>query len=140
MDLPIVEACQNLLQLNTEAKNIQYKNLIPENSIVKTDPYYLQTIIRNLLQNAVKASPENGEIEMGTEQRQEELVFYIQNQGGSFTQEQYKHLVSSDEYTKSLNGLGLRLVDELSQKIGASILFKTTNNDNTCVEISIPNS
>ena len=138
--LPIVEACQNLLQLNTEAKNIQYKNLIPENSIVKTDPYYLQTIIRNLLQNAVKASPENGEIEMGTEQRQEELVFYIQNQGGSFTQEQYKHLVSSDEYTKSLNGLGLRLVDELSQKIGASILFKTTNNDNTCVEISIPNS
>ena len=138
--LPIIEACQNLLQLNTEAKNIQYKNLIPENSMVKTDPYYLQTIIRNLLQNAVKASPENGEIEMGTEQRSGELVFYIQNQGGSFTQEQYKHLLSSEEYTKSLNGLGLRLVDELSQKIGASILFKTTNNNNTCVEISIPNS
>lgn len=138
--LPIVEACQNLLQLNTEAKNIRYKNLIPENSMVKTDPYYLQTIIRNLLQNAVKASPENGEVKMGTEQRQEELVFYIQNQGGSFTQEQYKHLISSEEYTKSLNGLGLRLVDELSQKIGASILFKTTNNNNTCVEIRLPNS
>ncbi|MEO5948075.1 MAG: ATP-binding protein [Chitinophagaceae bacterium] len=138
--LPIVEACQNLLQLNTEAKNIRYKNLVPENSMVKTDPYYLQTIIRNLLQNAVKASPENGEVEMGTEQRQEELVFYMQNQGGSFTQEQYKHMISTEEYTKSLNGLGLRLVDELSQKIGASICFKTTNNNNTCVEIRLPNS
>ncbi len=136
--LPIINACQNLLQLNTEAKNIRYKNLVEENTIINTDPYYLQTIIRNLLQNAVKASPDNTEIEMGTEQTPQGFVFYIQNEGGSFTQEQYKQIISSEEKAKSLNGLGLRLVDELSQKIGASVIFKSKPDAITRVEILIP--
>jgi signal transduction histidine kinase len=136
--LPIINACQNLLQLNTESKNIRYTNLVEENTIINTDPYYLQTIIRNLLQNAVKASPDNTEIEIGTEQTTKGFVFYIQNEGGSFTQEQYKQIISSEEKAKSLNGLGLRLVDELSQKIGASVIFKSTSDALTRVEILIP--
>ncbi|HEV7782334.1 MAG TPA: tetratricopeptide repeat-containing sensor histidine kinase, partial [Chitinophagaceae bacterium] len=135
---PIVEACQKLLQLNSEAKNIRYTRTIPENIMVKTDPYYLQTILRNLLQNAVKASPENGEIQLGTEQRPEGLIFYIQNHGGSFTQEQYKQIISSEEHAKSLNGLGLRLADELSQKIGATITFRSPETGVTRVEIMLP--
>lgn len=136
--LPIVTACQNLLQLNSEAKNITYKNLVAENIEVKTDPYYLQTIIRNLLQNAVKASPENETIEIGTKKITAGLVFYIQNKGGSFTQDQYRQIISSEESAKSLNGLGLRLSEELSQKIGASINFKPVENSSTLVEILLP--
>jgi len=136
--LPIINSCQNLLQLNTESKNITYRNLLEENTTVKTDPYYLQTIIRNLLQNAVKAAPENTAIEIGTRQSQNGLTFYIQNQGGTFTQEEYKQIISSGEYTKSLNGLGLRLVEELSQKIGVTVFFKNKMETGTCVEITLP--
>ncbi len=137
--LPIVDACTKLLQLNTEAKNISYNIAIAENVMVQTDPYYLQTIIRNLLQNAVKASPENSEIQIGTQEKAEGLICYIQNQGGVFSQEQYKHIISSEEHAKSLNGLGLRLADDLSQKIGATIFFNITAEATTRVEIMLPN-
>ena len=136
--LPVVQACQNLLQLNTDAKNISYQNTISENTIIKTDPYYLQTIIRNLLQNAVKASPQNGIIHIGTEQKNGSTILYLKNEGGNFTQEMYKQIISSEENAKSLNGLGLRLVDELSQKIGVAVAFKNTSKTGTIVEITLP--
>jgi len=136
--LPVIDACKNLLKLNSDSKNIVYKNLIPADLSVNTDPYYLQNIIRNLLQNAIKASPENGEIEIGSRQTDGGLVIYIKNQGGAFTQQQYQHILTSEEAAKNLNGLGLRLVAELSDKIGASINFKTTNSASAHVEIAIP--
>ncbi len=136
--LPVVQACQNLLQLNSEAKNISYQNTVSPTTTINTDPYYLQTIIRNLLQNAVKASPENGTIKIGTEQLPEGTILYIKNEGDNFSQQQYKQIVSSEENTKSLNGLGLRLVDELSKKIGVAIIFKHKSESGTCVEITLP--
>ena len=136
--LPVVQACQNLLQLNSEAKNISYQNTVSPTTIINTDPYYLQTIIRNLLQNAVKASPENGTIKIGTEQLPKGTILYIKNEGDNFSQQQYKQIVSSEENTKSLNGLGLRLVDELSKKIGVAIVFKHKSESGTCVEITLP--
>lgn len=136
--LPVVQACQNLLQLNSEAKNISYQNTVSPTTTINTDPYYLQTIIRNLLQNAVKASPENGTIKIGTEQLPKGTILYIKNEGDNFSQQQYKQIVSSEENTKSLNGLGLRLVDELSKKIGVAIVFKHKSESGTCVEITLP--
>ena len=135
---PVVEACKKLMQLNTEAKNISYIEDIPENIMVKTDPYYLQTIVRNLLQNAVKASPENAEIQLGVQEGTYGVILYIKNKGGEFTQEQYKQIISSEEHAKTLNGLGLRLADELSEKIGTAISFKIPEAGATLVEITIP--
>ena len=136
--LPIVDACKNLLKLNSDSKNIVYKNLIPAGLTVDTDPYYLQNIIRNLLQNAIKASPENGEIKIGNRQTDDGMVIYIKNEGSAFTQQQYQHILTSEEAVKNLNGLGLRLVAELSEKIGASINFKNTDSASTLVEINLP--
>ena len=138
--LPIINSCKNLLQLNSDAKNISFKNVIPAGLTVNTDPYYLQTIVRNLLQNAIKASPDNSEIEIGTMAAANGLVLYIKNQGASFSQEQYQHILSSDETVLNLNGLGLRLVDELSKKINAAILFKSVSTEITFVEILLPDN
>jgi len=133
--LTIVAASQNLLQLNIDARHIRIKNLIPENTIVTTDPYYLQTIIRNLLQNAVKASPENGTIEVGVEKREGGCIIYIKNEGGYFSQEQYREIINSADDTMSLHGLGLRLADELSKKINATVSFKKSGEHTTQAEI-----
>ncbi|MGF2412184.1 tetratricopeptide repeat-containing sensor histidine kinase [Ferruginibacter sp.] len=138
--LPIINSCKNLLQLNSDAKNISFKNSIPADLTVNTDPYYLQTIVRNLLQNAIKAAPDNSEIEIGTMAAANGLALYIKNQGASFSQEQYQRILSSDETALNLNGLGLRLVDELSKKINATILFKSVSTEITFVEILLPDN
>jgi len=137
--LPVIDSCKNLLQLNMDAKNIELKSLLPADLTVHTDPYYLQTIIRNLLQNAVKASPENSEIEIGTTALPNGLALHIKNQGDSFSQEQYEKILNSEEAVLNLNGLGLRLVDELAKKINAVIVFRSATTG-SFVEVQLSNS
>ncbi len=122
--LPVIDACQSLLQLNIDAKNISLKKDIAEDATLHSDPYFLQTILRNLLQNAVKAAPAGSTIEIAAIQENGKLAISIQNEGESFTQEDYLAAISSNENNPSLNGLGLRLVNELSQKIGVKVRFE----------------
>jgi signal transduction histidine kinase len=136
--LPVIDSCKNLLQLNSDAKNITYKNFITENITATTDTYFLQTIIRNLLQNAIKASPDNSEIEIGVHNTANLNIIYIKNKGETFTQQQYQQILSSEDAAKNLNGLGLRLVDELSKKIGVTVEFNQIQITGTHVEIQIP--
>lgn len=135
---PIVDTCQKLLQLNSEAKNIVYEGNLPENMVINTDSYYLQTIIRNLLQNAIKASPQNGTIKINAVQQLQQVVVSIQNMGGAYSHQEYEAFIANGENAKSLTGLGLRLVHELSQKIGAVILFKNPADNTTEVNIILP--
>lgn len=135
---PLIYACQNLLQLNSEARNLSYQTDLPANTSAKTDSYYLQTIIRNLLQNAIKASPQNGIIKISVTRYQNQTTISIQNQGGAYTQKEYEAFIHDPESTKSFNGLGLRLVHELSQKTGISIMFSTPTENTTQVNIIIP--
>lgn len=135
---PVVVACKNLLQLNSEAKNIQYNLAVAEGLTAYTDPYYLQTIFRNLLQNAIKAAAADSVIEIKAAQIQTNIYLSIQNSGGSFSQHQYEELIKSEQSNQSLAGLGLRLTHELSEKIKASIVFSNPAPDLTKVTILLP--
>jgi signal transduction histidine kinase len=120
---PVIEQCIQLLKLNIEAKKLVIENNVSENIIQQTDPYFLQIIVRNLLQNAIKASPENGKIFINFENNE----LSIQNEGELFTQNQYEMAISSNQKQETLSGLGLKLVDELSQKIGSKVWYEAVN-------------
>ena len=90
------------------------------------------------MQNAIKASPQNGVIEIVTSSEKNSFKLHIKNEGGSFSQQQYFQSINTDENAGSLNGLGLKLVDELSGKIGATVFFKTTTENTTWVEVLFP--
>jgi signal transduction histidine kinase len=122
---PIIDQSIQLLKLNIEAKNLNVENLIHENIKQNTDPYFLQIIIRNLLQNAIKASPESSKIIIDFAQNQ----ITMQNKGEIFTHSQYRAVIEGNQKQETLSGLGLKLVDELSQKIGVQINFGSIDND-----------
>lgn len=116
---PVINQCIQLLKLNIEAKNLVVENNVSENIVQETDPYFLQIIVRNLLQNAVKASPENGKIKISFENNE----ISIQNEGEIFTQNQYEAAIASNQKQETLSGLGLKLVDELSEKTGIKVWY-----------------
>jgi signal transduction histidine kinase len=127
----VVAECMKLLQLNIEAKNIAVNIDVPDTAKVTSDPYFLQTILRNLLQNAIKSAPQNGTLNVSFVDQK----LSIENSGGHFSQQQYEAVLVSKEDKNSLSGLGLRLVDELSKKIDARVEFTATTNDTTIAEI-----
>ena len=60
--LPIVQQVLALAQLSSESKQLDIENRVPTNAKAFTDNSSLQTILRNLIQNAIKSSPINGRI------------------------------------------------------------------------------
>ena len=134
----IVSQCLRLLQLNIESKNLTIDNAVPSENIVHTDPYYLQAIIRNLLQNALKASDEGAIIKLGTLSGTLKTTLFLENSGPAFTQEAYEQILSQKENGQGLSGLGLRLVDELSEQTGLKVTFENPSANLTRTLISFP--
>ena len=106
-------------------------NEVQSTQTVMSDTYFLQTIIRNLLQNAIKASPEDGVILISFK----ESSLYIENNGASFSQADYEKAISNAINNRSLSGLGLKIVTELSEKINAKIHFSSTNTYSTSAQV-----
>ena len=108
-----INACKNLLQLNCDAKNITLQINVPETQKIQTDPYYFQTIIRNLIQNAIKAAPPYTAIDINSLVQNQNIILSIQNEGPTFTQKQFEQIILNEEINKTLTGLGLKLTQEL---------------------------
>jgi signal transduction histidine kinase len=134
--LPVVRQAEQLLQLNISSKNITIQTAIQPEAVIDTDAYYLQTITRNLLQNAIKASPVNGQVTITFEGTH----LSISNQGEAFTQQQYEAIVKNNDASKGLSGLGLKLVDELAVKIGAAVSFANGPAGETIATINFLNN
>lgn len=127
----VVSECLQLLQLNIEAKRLVIEYHVATDALVASDPYFLHIIVRNLLQNAIKASPDNGVISIAFMDSR----LTIGNSGGYFSQQQYQSALSAENDARSLSGLGLRLVDELSRKIRVRVTFAETDGHTTCVQM-----
>jgi signal transduction histidine kinase len=125
----IADQCLKLLQLNIEARNLHIENLVADNTMVHADPYYLQAIIRNLLQNAIKASDEHASIRLVYSENEDSSFLSIENTGDVFSQQEYLNILA--QTGSGLSGLGLKLADELSVKTGLKIRFENPSQNRT---------
>lgn len=95
-------------------KNISILASYDTNTIVKADKSLVEIIIRNLLQNAIKFSPENSTIWFNAEIKDNQLAFQIIDEGDGlkdFEKEQIKKKATDLSWhsTKNNHGLGLHL-------------------------------
>jgi len=132
--LPVLHPVEQFLQLPIEEKSIQLQNNITSGTTAMADDNFLQTIYRNLLQNAIKASSSGATIIIDTTSQNGRTILSIQNSGRSFTQADFEQQVQPGRGTQALNGLGLQLVEELSGKMNATVRF-TALADGTIAEV-----
>jgi len=136
--LSVVDQCEQLLQLDLDTKKIMLKKQIPNGKQVSTDPYFLQTIVRNLLQNAIKAVPENEVIQINFTDQDGQAVLAIINRGNGFDQHHYEAILEGKDSGNGHSGLGLRLLTELASKLDMKIEFKIDQEQRTVAEIQFP--
>lgn len=138
--LPIINQCRELLQLDLDSKGVHVVNCVKEEDVVVTDSYFLQTIVRNLFQNAIKASPKNGTIQFNFYNNSDQAILTVTNEGKRFSQQDYESVISNTEHAIGGSGLGLQLVAELAAKLNVTIKFKPDAELNTVAEICWVNS
>ena len=128
----ISEETKELLKQSAKNKRIKLKNKIPENIFVDADKYMISTIFRNLISNAIKFTPNNGEISINAKLTSYNNAKYaeitIKDNGIGIPKKLQPQLfnigkITSTKGTKNEKGTGLGLIlcKEFIEKHGGKI-------------------
>lgn len=135
----------NLLTEVAKAKSIKIKNEIGENVLVWSDSNQIDIVIRNLISNALKFTPENGIITLRAEAQKEHWQISVQDTGVGIDKSTIEKLFSksSNVTTYGTNnekgtGLGLSLCKEMVEKNNGSIWVESKLRIGSCFYFTLP--
>ncbi|MEL6391557.1 MAG: HAMP domain-containing sensor histidine kinase [Bacteroidota bacterium] len=125
-------------------KSIRVKVDVDEQITTYADPRALSTIIRNLLNNAIKFTPEGGEISISTKPTNRGVELFLSDTGQGMSTEKLNKLFSLEKTaTKGTAGekgagLGLVIVKELVSLNKGKIEVKSTVGEGTQFRLIFP--
>ncbi|HEX9251960.1 MAG TPA: ATP-binding protein, partial [Ignavibacteriaceae bacterium] len=128
----IVEDTRILLNQNARLKNVNIRNKLGHQSFVWGDDTMLQSLIQNLISNAIKFTPPGGSIEIFENRSDEYIEFVVSDTGIGIKEKDIEKLFRIDMNftTKGTNqekgtGLGLALCKEIINIHGGKIFVQS---------------
>ena len=144
-DINLFEIVTNVGELyeeNLKRKDIKLRNEIPLDLIVQTDLNFIQTILRNLISNAIKFSYTGGSITIQTNFKEEAyndgefILISVKDKGIGIPKDVIDIIFDIDTDYSTLGtasekgtGLGLILCKELVEKNGGKIWVESDDGD-----------
>lgn len=142
---PLASSIAGLLKLTCENKKISIENNIPEGITVFADMQMIQSVLRNLLSNALKFTPENGSIEMNALEMNTEVIISIKDSGVGISESSLKRIFDQDQPVKTLgtnkesgSGLGLILCKDFVEKNGGRIWVESEKGKGSTFSFTVP--
>lgn len=133
-------------QLNATNKKIDIEVNIPLDVTISIDINTSVTIIGNLVNNAIKFTPEDGQISINFDSNNDYIELHVIDTGVGMTQEILNKLFNPDEIISTIGtkdekgtGLGLMLCHEFVKKNGGNISVKSEVGKGSEFIISLPN-
>lgn len=132
------------LNFSITKKNIKLGITICGEDSISIDKTHLLIILRNLLNNAIKFTKENGSINIVTSRETNKYNIDIVDDGIGFpngVSNEFHELEVSTQQTGTFsekgNGLGLIICNELASKNNAKLLYKNNENAGSIVRLEI---
>lgn len=126
-------------------KNINFENQIPKDIKVVADQSSLKIILRNLLDNAIKFSGENGSIRIYANVSENYSTLIIEDSGPGMSNEVQERLLSNNpsvskkgEHKNTGTGLGMQLCKSMAEKNDGKLLIESEENKGTRISIQLP--
>ncbi len=138
---PIMADLVNLFGPKAKEREIRLSNEIPINSLAMADPDRIRQVFSNLISNALKFTPANGEIKIKAEKFREGdkrfFEFSVQDTGKGMTEEDLKKLFQAFSQADNGNaqglsgsergtGLGLYIVKSIVEAHGGKVMVRST--------------
>jgi len=139
--MEITEEMRPLAKQKSQNFELSIQSTLP---IVEADPQRLRQIIMNLLNNAMKFTPENGEITLGARVIDSNLIVDITDTGPGLSKEERERVFNpyfrkeGDRERYSGLGLGLSLCKVLVELSGGKIWVESTKNHGSTFGFSLP--
>lgn len=115
----------------------------PTPVVIVARPSLLRRVIGNLLENAVKYSPDGGQIVVETRTLSEGCELTIQDQGIGVPEESHPRLFTPFHRAANVGqirgtGLGLSIVKEALDRLGGSIAFQSVASGGSLFRVHLP--
>ena len=148
-EVPVRELFENVVHDWKEklmAKNIKViVEVPPDLQTIEVDETRLQEVFHNLLENAVKYSPENGEIHLRAARRGNEVVLSVCDQGIGIDKDHlpriFERFYRADKArSRELGGtgLGLAIVKHIAQLHGGRVEAESERGRGTTIRVVLP--
>lgn len=127
----IIKEIIGIYRPQAQLKFIKLLDNLDKDFIHETDKSILSLILRNLINNAIKYSGNETEIEISSNSKTKTIT--IKDQGFGMTDEMIGYLNTKqlDKIEAKGTGLGLKLCYEFAEAIGAEIVFEKNENGTT---------
>lgn len=142
---PILERNLELIHQGLIEKGIQLENKVSEKILVYADAYAVDFIIRNLLHNALKFTPEGGKIELSAIQQENRCKISVFNTGTGVAPEilESLFLIGKNKSTKGSKGekgtgLGLVISQDFAVKNDSLIEVENLPGQGVIFSFSLP--
>jgi signal transduction histidine kinase/Tfp pilus assembly protein PilF len=141
----LISSVESLFKISLKEKKITLISDIEANTYIHVDKNIFQTVMRNLVSNAIKFSREKGQIVIRSRRQKSKNEFAIIDNGIGITEEHRKNLFNFKKTysTKGTlkeegTGLGLILCKEFIEKMGGSLKVKSTPGKGSIFSFNVP--
>ncbi len=135
----------DLLGSEAGQKAITLRNRIPAGTEVRADPVMIELVLRNLVSNGIKFTPDNGTVSIGAREGPDETTIFVEDSGVGISRDAATKLFlpeqnHSTEGTRKEagTGLGLLLCKEFVTMHGGDIRVESTVGEGSTFSFSIP--
>ena len=142
----MVQEIVSIFEIQADKKSISIETNIPEGMEVYADRNLLSTILRNLINNAVKYTGKKGKIVLDAAISEEGVSISVEDSGIGMDEEQLAILFSlvhgpstPGTAEEKGTGLGLILCKEFVDKHGGKIWAESTSGKGSVFTILLPN-
>lgn len=141
----LVQTCAMVYQDSAKSKGIKLVVSVPKNLNVFADQNSIDTVLRNLVSNAIKFTSANGQITICAETLQNEVVVRVKDTGIGIKASDIKKLFKIDSQFSTPGtekekgtGLGLILVKEFLELNNSRLNIESTPGTGTVFEFNLP--
>jgi len=142
----VIKAIVEAAELNINAKYLVISNRTQEDLQVIGDVALLTRALENLLVNAIKFSPEHTEIQIYSEQKDQNIIITIQDEGPGIPEKDLNNILNAFyRADKSRNkgtggfGLGLSIANKIFQQHGGQLSLENCIPNGLRVTITLSN-
>ncbi|WMX14706.1 MULTISPECIES: tetratricopeptide repeat-containing sensor histidine kinase [unclassified Aureispira] len=136
----------NLFKINADREQIALINAVPPNSIVYADLKITQTILRNLIDNAIKFTSKGGKVYVQAKTIGNTIEVLVKDTGKGMSEIEQSNLFQQTVPTvehhipQKGTGIGLLLCKELAERLSSTIKVNSTLGKGTIFSFSLQQS
>ena len=137
------EIC-HLFRAMSAAREIRLETYIPFGTQVYGDEDIIRTVLRNLVNNAIKFTRRGGEVAIGVEKNGKNLAVFVKDTGTGISPDGISRILRKQSYHKPDAagqvgaGLGLLLCQELLEKDGGSMVIESSEGEGSRFSMLLP--